>query len=610
MKFNAIEVTPAIRMSWLASIWKITLGLLVMAALISSLVPPFQSPDEGAHLKRAYLLSKGRVLLETPSGQSSGGYIDQGLLQYMNLNLALAGHSEKKVNADLLAKTWAIQWVGTEQFSESPGVGYYFPLIYLPQALGLGAGRLLRLNLDNSYYLARTLACLASLLLLAAAFKSYRPSYLSLGLLLMPMMIFQWIATSQDAIAVALCVFVCCQFIRLMQMPDGRALIPTAWLLSACILILINARTNLLPMLLLPFTLALKFPHKRSLWINAALLLLLTCIWTLIAMKTTVDLRVSIGKKPIENLTYYLLHPWEYLRILFATLGDSRSLRFYHNSFIGILGWLDTPLKKSWLLLVDIGLLISLVASISRQLIKTQKSAALSLILVAIASLLLTFFLLLITWTPQPAEQIQGVQGRYFWCPLLVLCFALTRPIAELELPRQKVGWLGVGLVALCSFVYMPRILLERYYIAESQVAAVVRQFSQKNYVAKAYTLKQLKPSGKVAAGGFIDKLKIEHHQLILVGWGFFSGDEKQFFSNQPDIMAVSVKTHVRSDVVSATGDEQLILAGFELTFNFVDDNELQTYVNNLCLYSQDKKYGTKLLNHGASLGLGACKER
>ena len=36
------------------------LYLLILAQAISFLIPPFQSPDEAEHIKRAYLLSKVR----------------------------------------------------------------------------------------------------------------------------------------------------------------------------------------------------------------------------------------------------------------------------------------------------------------------------------------------------------------------------------------------------------------------------------------------------------------------------------------------------------------------------------------------------------------------
>ena len=57
--------------------------LFCLCFAISTLIPPFQSPDEDVHVKRAYLLGHGQVWLSTPANSPTGGLIDQGLLQLM-----------------------------------------------------------------------------------------------------------------------------------------------------------------------------------------------------------------------------------------------------------------------------------------------------------------------------------------------------------------------------------------------------------------------------------------------------------------------------------------------------------------------------------------------
>ena len=53
--------------------------LLLSAVFTTAIIPPFQSPDEFDHIKRAYLLSKAEVILDAPDdGGWSGGMIDTG----------------------------------------------------------------------------------------------------------------------------------------------------------------------------------------------------------------------------------------------------------------------------------------------------------------------------------------------------------------------------------------------------------------------------------------------------------------------------------------------------------------------------------------------------
>ena len=55
--------------------------LLLLVQAMSYLIPPFQSPDEFNHLKRAYLLSKGDIFLKSKD-HPTGGNSDPGLLDY------------------------------------------------------------------------------------------------------------------------------------------------------------------------------------------------------------------------------------------------------------------------------------------------------------------------------------------------------------------------------------------------------------------------------------------------------------------------------------------------------------------------------------------------
>src|SRR5688572_14069951 len=90
--------------------------LFLLGSFFSSLIPPFQSPDEQDHLKRAYFLSKGRIAMVTPSGQSTGGLIDTGLHSYIASFHYITGNQFKKLTAGVQQKAELIRWSGEETF--------------------------------------------------------------------------------------------------------------------------------------------------------------------------------------------------------------------------------------------------------------------------------------------------------------------------------------------------------------------------------------------------------------------------------------------------------------------------------------------------------------
>ena len=153
--------------------WVLAITLL-LGGVLSAIIPPGKSPDEADHMVRAYLLSQGHVFLKTERCQGenalchngstmSGGPVDQGLLEYFRLHDPYRRHKESML--DLQAGR-VIPWRGQEVFFHAPGTGYYFPLVYLPQATALALGKTLGLTVENSYYLARAFAMTSGVLVL------------------------------------------------------------------------------------------------------------------------------------------------------------------------------------------------------------------------------------------------------------------------------------------------------------------------------------------------------------------------------------------------------------------------------------------------------------
>ena len=150
--------------------WKVAsllwLLALSLAMVISSLVPPMQSPDEVGHLYRAFLISQGQLLLQqdngldvilatTPASRGAGGMIDEGLIHFSTVHLEVVREANKRFTAEEQGAINDLRWSGQRQHLDIPGAGYYFPVIYFPQALGLAAGQFFDLSIAQSYYLAR-----------------------------------------------------------------------------------------------------------------------------------------------------------------------------------------------------------------------------------------------------------------------------------------------------------------------------------------------------------------------------------------------------------------------------------------------------------------------
>jgi uncharacterized membrane protein len=447
--------------------------LLVGGLVLSTLTPPLQSPDEGSHLARAYFLANGGFLLERQDGAgSSGGRIDLGWVAFNGTFSRFPFNPAQKLTAADVAQARSIRHHGTRAFFETPGVGYYFPLIYLPQATALFVGERLDLPIHRTYKLARLLALAATVGLLFAALRLYPVNPLALGLLVLPMSLFQSASCSMDALTYAVATLVLCLFMKVREM---GAEAPERYFLglAALLFVLGTTRLHMFPLLsLLPG--AYYFTRRRRHLVVSFCVVAGVIAWTLAAAIMTTDTRIVQGASKGAIALYYVLSPASFLGVLGNTLATADITNFYYQSFLGNLGWLDTPLHGArYSILFS---LLSLVGLSAINVAFLRRHWRLSLFLLGnvVLAVLLTFFALLTTWTPHPATVIEGVQGRYFMLPALVLAFALgpagrsSASVGESRIAfsgRGVAGLLLLGLLALYSLSVTVEALVSRYYL-------------------------------------------------------------------------------------------------------------------------------------------------
>jgi uncharacterized membrane protein len=436
--------------------------LFVAGAVLSAIIPPFQSPDEFEHITRAYLLGKGEIVLTAPKGQSSGGQVDTGLIQYMESFSGLPFHTDKKLTQTDLDAAKRIEWTGAQAFRPALGMAYYFPGIYAVHALGLKLGEWLKVSVDASYRSTRALLLLSCCAILYCAFRLWSPPALVLALLLIPMSIFQFASASLDGIATALAVFVISAFFRLVNDRESSdsglfVLLMMAWLLIA------SSRLQLFSMLLLPLTAGILL---RRYWYVVITLVGAACViaWQLLMMQTVVDGRVALGASTASIAAHYLQNPDQLFKVLSDTLTDGDRLRGYFSSFFGLLGWLDTPFAGKEYTYLLVLILLIFVCSISHRSLFQNKLIRTVLITCGLGSLAIIFFAMLVSWTPHPAKLIDGVQGRYFLIPAILFSYACCDRMATQSSVRKVLVFGLTASLGAYSLINTILLVFSRYY--------------------------------------------------------------------------------------------------------------------------------------------------
>lgn len=436
----------------------------ISSFVILQIVPPFQSPDESNHFYRAYSFSQGEIIVK--GGVSD---IDASLVTFDRKFSYLAFHSEHKVSNDILnSKEY---WNNQKVSVPFPNTAVYFPLTYTPQATAIMVGKIFNLSINSSYYLARLLALLCCVFCLYSANKIYRmPAAVSI-LFLMPMVVFQAASTSQDALAFSVSAVIAALFCKAFY-SDRPFSNKDFLVLSALIFILVTSRINLTPLAILPFLIA--YQHKQKKWyVLTVLNIALVCAWILIAMKIVeADTFFNHGMTSGDKLKVFLSDPVRLLNYYWTTFTNKDLMQGYLFQYIGVLGWLDTPLRRSFynfvLIFMPIFGWIAISCNPKAFLKSINNHQAWLTLLMLLASVLLTFFILLLAWTNiLELNHIAGVQGRYFIPIVIIATYILFAKITVPPLTQKVLTCLI--LVFFCySISATSTTLIKRYYMQDT----------------------------------------------------------------------------------------------------------------------------------------------
>jgi uncharacterized membrane protein len=292
----------------------------------------------------------------------------------------------------------------------------------------------------------------------------YTPNLLSLMLLTTPMALFQFSSPTIDGLCAAMAILVIGLWLQISASEHflrNQKVMRREIALYALVLILCAARTNLLPTLLIPLSLAIARPSRQRIW-TVALLFLLTLSWIAFGVSTTYDSRVVREISTIQILFNYLQKPGEFFELVGRTISDLETRRFYRHSFFGILGWLDTPISRQAVRIFSAAVVISaLTLLVTTQWRFAWKKRGI-LFLMGLSGALLIFFALAVSWTNYPAERVSGIQGRYFLIPALFCAAAIGRLQPEGKITKP-IEFITLGFFVLYSLYILTTTLAAQY---------------------------------------------------------------------------------------------------------------------------------------------------
>ena len=422
--------------------------LLLFGLPMVMLIPPGAGYDEEDHLVRVWELSAFSLIPGQMSPQE---------LQYPTVFRDFA-YRQQGSDGVLDSEFW--QSYGRAGLYERGFVrreidtkSVYSPALLLPQAVAMRLlGRSAALPVLPAFYMVRLAGLLSYLLLgwLALRLIPYG-KWIFLLLVASPIALFQAATLSPDAISNGIGFLFIAGCLRLAQ--DQEIGSNEFGTLLVLIFLLFLAKLNLIPLILLPFLLIppSRFASKRLyallIAITGILFLIEVAGWNWVASRNFGSL-VLDQANPSAQLRYILVHPFAFL----GTLGKD----LFTNGLVYFQGWINGYGYYYWTppLIVTVLFLIGFVVvlPLDSTSIDLNRRERLILFLVFLAGYVATIASLYISYTPVGADQVFGVQGRYF-VPLALPLFLILASLSwSRTLPNPSPAWV-VGFLGAALFL-------------------------------------------------------------------------------------------------------------------------------------------------------------
>lgn len=416
---------------------------LVFGMLMVFVNPMWHVPDESGHFLKAYVVTEGHFLSVKNNKGVTGDQIPRSIQKTMDI---LSVEPGKKINEKDVDRAFKVplragstMWISFQ--------GGYPPVPYLPQGIGIIAGRIFGATPMTLAYLARVgnlFAWLALVFFAIAITPVLKWVMFLLGI--MPMSIHLAGSISPDVVTIGVA-FLFTAFILRLALAKEKTTVTRRDIGFVFVLGIVLAMCKqpyfFLALLFLMIPTA-RFKDRKQYYVTLAIFVLVVVSiglsWTLFEVgcwSVWVSPSISLAKQ----LSHILHHPVSFGVTVLRTFNVQKE--FYLGSFVGAFGWFEVALPAWFPYFFLFGLIaISALDKTDIEIRKRQRVTNVSAIIVIIAAIIAVFYL---TYTNVGAGLIQGIQGRYL-IPIAPLVFLLFYNHA---IKYEKGAWFYVCMVAI-----------------------------------------------------------------------------------------------------------------------------------------------------------------
>jgi membrane protein, related to actinobacillus protein (1944168) len=407
---------------------------LIFGILFVFIVPPFQSPDEDSHFKKAYQVSKGKLYPEVKKNVI-GNYFPTEMLNYIKTKTKYIGNRDKKYKYSEMVLDQYTKLNYEERKFTSYSTVSVTPIAYLVPATGIIFSKICAkifdlesINTAYMLYFARFFSIIFMSFIMYLSIKItpvFKRTFAVFGLI--PMVIFLGSVISYDSLLISLTTLALSIILKITY-DDKLKKVPNNYIITLILIgvVLLNVKGLYFLLYILLFLIPVKKVGNIKKMTRIALIIILSILAITLVIKIPFLLLPKIKTDvnyASKQLNFVIHNPIKYSGILIDNIINQRF--FQLSSIVGVFGLIDTYNPFVIICFTYIWLIMVSISDGVCDKIKINGKFKILLIIYILFIIISVYSAMYINWTPAinghkiGEADISGVQGRYF-LPILL----------------------------------------------------------------------------------------------------------------------------------------------------------------------------------------------
>ena len=407
---------------------------LIFGILFVFIVPPFQSPDEDSHFKKAYQVSKGKFYPEVKKNVI-GNYFPTEMLNYIKTKTKYIGNRDKKYKYSEMVLDQYTKLNYEERKFTSYSTVSVTPIAYLVPATGIIFSKICAkifdlesVNTAYMLYFARFFSIIFMSFIMYLSIKItpvFKRTFAIFGLI--PMVIFLGSVISYDSLLISLTTLALSIILKITY-DDKLKKVPNNYIITLILIgvVLLNVKGLYFLLYILLFLIPVKKVGNIKKMTRIALIIILSILAITLVIKIPFLLLPKIKTDvnyASKQLNFVIHNPIKYSGILIDNIINQRF--FQLSSIVGVFGLIDTYNPFVIICFTYIWLIMVSISDGVCDKIKINGKFKILLIIYILFIIISVYSAMYINWTPAinghkiGEADISGVQGRYF-LPILL----------------------------------------------------------------------------------------------------------------------------------------------------------------------------------------------